>query len=176
MRLDDRVCSGWFAVEQGLNQGCVLAPLLFNIFFARVMNVTVTRLTADKDIMDALVYLRRKTGAGGSNRGRASLGDITVGNVLRGRCQSHLVIDRAGEEDDRRDRGRVCRVWSRRIGGQYSNHVFTHGRGAAATAIFSVEVAGQSVQPNERLRIPRGGDVSHNTDLSNEVDPSIRNG
>ena len=34
MRLDDRVCSGWFAVEQGLREGCVLAPLLFNIFFA----------------------------------------------------------------------------------------------------------------------------------------------
>ena len=32
VRLDDRVCSRWFAVEQGLRQGCVLAPLLFTIF------------------------------------------------------------------------------------------------------------------------------------------------
>ena len=29
VRLDDRVCSRWFAVEQDLRQGCVLAPLLF---------------------------------------------------------------------------------------------------------------------------------------------------
>ena len=39
VRLDDRVCSRWFAVEQGICQGCVHAPLLFNIFFAVVINV-----------------------------------------------------------------------------------------------------------------------------------------
>ena len=31
VRLDDSVCSGWFAVEEGLREGRVLAPLLFNI-------------------------------------------------------------------------------------------------------------------------------------------------
>ena len=55
VRLDDRVCSRWFAVEQGLRQGCVLAPLLFNMLFAAlVMNVVSTRFKADKGIMDAL--------------------------------------------------------------------------------------------------------------------------
>ena len=63
MRLDDRVCSGWFAVEQGLRQGCVLVPLLSNIFFAAVINVAYTRFKADKDIIDALVHLRKKKGA-----------------------------------------------------------------------------------------------------------------
>ena len=44
VRLDDRVCSGSFAVEEDLRQGCVLAPLLFIIFFAVVINVASTLL------------------------------------------------------------------------------------------------------------------------------------
>ena len=60
VRLDDRVCLGWFAVEQGIFQGCVLELLLFNIFFAAVINVAYTRFKADKGIMDALVHLRKK--------------------------------------------------------------------------------------------------------------------
>ena len=83
MRLDDRVCSRWFAVEQGLRHGCVLAPLLFNIFFAAVINVASTRFKADKGIMDALVHLRKKEGAGGRNCRRVSPRDAALGYALR---------------------------------------------------------------------------------------------
>ena len=68
VRLDDRVCSGWFAVEQGLRQGCVLASLLFNILFVAVINVAYTRFKTDTGIMYALVHLRKKKEAGGRGK------------------------------------------------------------------------------------------------------------
>ena len=65
VRLDGRMCSGWFAVGRGLRLGCVLTPLLFKIFFAAVINVAYTRFKADKNTVDALVHLRKETRAGG---------------------------------------------------------------------------------------------------------------
>ena len=82
VRFDDRVCSGGFAVEQGLRRGYVLAPLLFNIFFAAVINVASTRFKEDKGIMDALVQLRKKRGAGG--RGEATAGESVLATPLFG--------------------------------------------------------------------------------------------
>ena len=90
VRLDDRVCSRWFAVGEGLRQGCALPPLLFNIFFAAVINVASTRFKADKGLMDALVPLRKKRGAGGRR-------DATAGeSVLATPLWSMLYADDAG--------------------------------------------------------------------------------
>ena len=70
-------------MEQGPRQGSVLALLLFNILFAAFINVAYTRFEADKDIIDALVQLRKNRGVAGNNQRRASSGDTTLGYALR---------------------------------------------------------------------------------------------
>ena len=174
VRLDDRVCPGWFAVEQGLRQGCVLAPFLFNIFFAAVINMAYTRFKADKDIIDALVHLRKKRGPGEAT---------AVESVLETPLWGMLYADDAGVVSQSSEQLRkmmgvvvvVCAAFGFTVSETETEIMCLRAKGMPeSTTIFSVEAAGQVYdQTNEFVCL--GGNVNHNADLSIEVDRRIRN-
>ena len=59
VRLDDGECLDTLDVGQGLHQGRVLAPLLFNMLFTAVLRVAEKRFLADAAITDNMVQLQR---------------------------------------------------------------------------------------------------------------------
>ena len=89
VRLNACVCSGWFAVKQGRRQGCVLAPVLFSIFFAAVTYVAYTRFKAVKAIMGALVHLGKEKEARGGGK------QLAESQSLRRRCGACFTLTMA---------------------------------------------------------------------------------
>ena len=145
--------------------------------YVQVMNVASTRFEADKGIMNALVHLRKRRGAGG--RGEATAGESVLPMPLWGM----LYADDAGvvlqsPEQLRKMMGVIvveCAVFGLNVSEAKTEIMCLRVKGMPeSTATFSVEAAGQVYnQTNEFVYL--GGNVNHNADLSIEVDRRIRN-
>ena len=163
VRLDDRVCSRWFAVKQGLH-GCVIAPPLFNIFFAAVIDVASTRFMADKGNMAALVHPRKKRGAGG--RGEATVGESVLVTPIWGMLYADdAEVVSQSPEQPRKMMGVivvVCAAFDLTVSQARTQIMCLRAKGMPeSTATFSVEAAGQVYnQTNEFVYL--GGNVNHN--------------
>ena len=174
VRLDDRVFSGWFALELGLRQGCVLAPLLFNIFFAAVLIEAYSRFKVDKDSMDALVHLRKKRG-----RGQATTGEPVLATPLWGMLYAGDAWAVSQSPEQLRELMGVfvvvCAAFGLTESEAKTEIVCLRTKGVPeSTATFSVEAAGQEYnQRNEFVYLE--GIVNQNADLSIEVNQRICN-
>ena len=155
----------------------MLAPLLFNIFFAAVITLASTRFKTDKGLIDALVRLRKKRGAGG--RGEATVGESALGTPLWGM----LYDDDAGVVSQSPEQLRkmmgviavVCAAFGLTVSEAKTEIMYLRAKGMSeSTATFSLEAASQVYnQTNEFVYL--GENVSQNDDLSIEVDRRIRN-
>ena len=60
VRSDDGRCPERFEVAQELRQGCVLSPLLFNVFFAVILFGVLERFSKDAGILADLIHLQEQ--------------------------------------------------------------------------------------------------------------------
>ena len=65
-RTDDGKQSEWFDVTQGLRQGCVLSPLLFNVCFDAAIHAVMVRFSEDPGILRDLVHFEEDLGGNGA--------------------------------------------------------------------------------------------------------------
>lgn len=80
-------------VEQGRRQWCVLAPLLFNIFFAAVPRVVLQRPSEDLEILAGLVHVHEPAAEGATDGAEKS--DDPLVKVMRA-VRGILYADDAG--------------------------------------------------------------------------------
>ena len=138
-----------------------------------IINVASTRFKADKSVMDTLVHLRKKRGAGG--RGEATVGESVLSTPLWGM----LYTDDTGVvsqslEQPRNMMGVIVEFGLTVSEAKTEIMCLRAKRMTESAATFSVEAAGQVYnQTNEFIYL--GGNVNHIADLSIKVYRCIRN-
>ena len=173
VRLDDGECSDKFDV----GQGCVLAPLLFNMFFTAVLRVAEKRFLAVAAITDNILQLQRKEE--GENKGTSRTGNVDGRREKEGQEVQRLcgmlyaddagIVSRSSEgkagEDDDGDRDYVLIVRAYSIRGNNRDDVRVNQR--RGEGVLHHQCSRPGIQTIEFVYF--GGAITADRDLSIEI-------
>ena len=154
VRMDNEELPDWFAVPQGLRQGCTMSPPLLNVFFAAPpIEIIAVRFSEDEVIMQNLVHLKEEPGTG---RGTPldQVRRAVLANALRGRRRRRIEVGRRTGEDDDCNSGGLPGVRADGIGEEDGDPPDAReGRPITTTAVV-IQAAGQKLRADNRVPVP----------------------